>query len=336
MTLDPIRLLIVEDDPDQRDLIEQKLVGHFGAGTVVGASSIADAMDQDLESFDLILADYNLPDGTGMQLLERIKRISSTPVILVTGENVGRTAAEAIQRGATDYVVKLGDYVYTIPLVVEKNLIVARIKRENESLRGELEATLNELKSKNVQLEQSLKKVEEVAATDPLTGLYNRRHFEKLHDQLFSEAHRYDTDLTAVMIDLDGYKQLNDTFGHQVGDQVLIAAAKAIRTNLRRMDVAARYGGDEFVLLLPRAGSQEALGVTQRIREDFSKASAALLQRTDGVGMSIGLGSLSSDRVTGTEQLIARADAALYRAKAAGRNRTVASEPANPGPLVRC
>ena len=316
--MDPLKLLIIEDDPDQRELIRQTLEDHFGPETVAGAESIADAMRQDLAHFDLILCDYNLPDGTGLDLLERVKAICGTPVILVTGENVGRIAAEAVRRGATDYVVKTQDYLPTIPLVIDKNLQVAKIKRENESLRQDLEL-------KNRQLEQSLKRVEEVAATDPLTALYNRRHFGKVLDRLFAEAQRYDSDLSCVMIDLDGYKQLNDSFGHQIGDQLLVVAAKAIMANLRRMDVAARYGGDEFVLLLPRAGGPEASGVVVRVREDFRHGSTVLLRRNSAATMSIGIASIRADRVAGTEQLVARADAALYRAKAQGRNCIVIS-----------
>jgi diguanylate cyclase (GGDEF)-like protein len=287
------------------------------------------ALAQNLGAFDLILSDYNLPDSTGMELLEEINRRCATPVILVTGENVGHTAAEAIRRGATDYVVKVGDYLFTIPLVVEKNLTVAKVKRENELLRQELEKALGELRDKNLQLEQSLKRVEEVAATDPLTGLYNRRHFGKVLEQLFAEAQRYEKDLSCVMIDLDGYKQLNDSYGHQIGDQLLVMAGKVISANMRKMDVAARYGGDEFVLLVPHAGGEEAATVAQRIREEFRIASRALLRRSEGVTMSIGIGSLHSDEPAGVDQLVARADAALYRAKAEGRNRiTLSSRPA--------
>src|SRR5205085_630119 len=113
-------------------------------------------MDQKLDQFNLILSDYNLPDCNGMELLEQIKNTCETPVIMVTGENVGHIAAEAVRRGANDYVVKFGDYLYTIPLVVEKNLTVAKIKGENESLRRELEAALREVREKNAQLEASL------------------------------------------------------------------------------------------------------------------------------------------------------------------------------------
>lgn len=318
-----LRILLVEDDCDQRELIRQTLEDHFGVGTVVEADGRAAALAHDLKAFDVILADYNLPDCNGIELLEDVRRCCATPLIMVTGENVVHIAAEAIRKGATDYVVKLGDYLYAIPLTVEKNLAVAKIKRENESLRSELERAFHALREKNDQLEQSLKKVEEMAATDPLTGLYNRRHFGKVLEQLFAEARRYDTDLACVMIDLDGYKQLNDTFGHQVGDQLLITAGKVIAANLRAMDVAARYGGDEFILLLPRASGAEASNVVTRIRDEFRGTSALGLHRSEGVTMSVGVGSLRGDKPAGAEGLVSAADAALYRAKAAGRNRIV-------------
>ncbi len=333
--MENLKLLIIEDDSDQRELIRETLEDHFGRGTVTGCESRRAALAEKLEDFDLILSDYNLPDGSGMDLLDQIKGRCSTPVILVTGENVGNTAVEAIRKGATDYVVKVGDYLFTIPLVVEKNLTVAKVRRENEQLRVELEKALAEVRDKNLQLEKSLQRVEEVAATDPLTGLYNRRHFGKVLEQLFAEAQRYDKDLSCVMIDLDGYKQLNDAFGHQLGDQILIIAGKVISANLRKMDVAARYGGDEFILLLPHAAAEEAAGVATRIRDQFRQASTVALHRNEGVTMSIGIGSIQgmafgaagarAGEPAGPEQLIGRADNALYRSKEDGRNRITIS-----------
>lgn len=165
-----------------------------------------------------------------------------------------------------------------------------------------------------------------MAATDPLTGLYNRRHFSRVLEQLFAEAHRYDKDLSCVMIDLDGYKQLNDSHGHQVGDQLLVTAGKVISANMRRMDVAARYGGDEFVLLLPHADSQEAAKVAHRIADEFHRLSATLLRQSQGMTSSMGISSLQINRPVHADQLVAMADAALYVAKDAGRNRIVLSE----------
>jgi two-component system cell cycle response regulator len=319
--VDKKKLLIIEDDDDQRDLIRETLEDHFGRGTVVAAGSRAQALQHPLESFDLILTDYNLPDCSGMELLEEVRQRCNTPVIMVTGENVGEMAAEAIRRGATDYVVKIGDYLFTIPLVVEKNLTTAQLRRENEQLRKKLEGALAEVTQTNGQLQESLRRVEEMAATDPLTGLYNRRHFSRVLDQLFAESARYGQDLSCVMIDQDGFKQLNDSLGHQTGDLLIQAAGKVISANMRRMDVAARYGGDEFVLLLPHASAHDAAGVAARIREEYSSASAAMLKREKGLTMSVGVASLHDVRCASADQLVAAADKALYDAKAAGRNR---------------
>lgn len=320
-----LRLLIIEDDADQRDLIRETLLDHFRDAEVVAVGSREDALREDPGAFDMILSDYNLPDCSGMELLDAVRQRCRTPFLMVTGENVGRTAVEAIRRGATDYVVKTGDYLFTIPLTVEKNLTVAKVEAENQRLRAELEQALEAVRDKNGQLEASLRRVEELAATDPLTGLYNRRHFSRVLDQLFAEAQRFGKDLACVMIDLDGYKQLNDACGHQVGDQLLVTAGQVMRAHMRRMDVAARYGGDEFVLLLPQQGVEEAHRAADRIREQFRGASASLLKRAAGVTMSIGIASATSCGAASADQLVAAADAALYRAKEAGRDRVSAA-----------
>jgi two-component system cell cycle response regulator len=310
----PIKILIIEDDDDQRELMRETLEDHFGVGTVVGAESGNAAIAHNLSGFDLILSDYNLPDRTGMALLEEIKARCSTPVIMVTGENVGQIAVEAIRRGATDYVVKFGDYLFTIPLVVEKNLTVAKVKRDKEALQKQLE-------EKNTQLEAALRRVEEVAATDPLTGLYNRRHFGKVLEQLWAEASRFNHDLSCVMIDLDGFKQINDAYqNHQLGDQVLVTAAKVITANLRSMDVAARYGGDEFIVLLPEttAVGAEKLGV--RIRQRVEAAVLATREQPVSTTVSIGIAAYP-EHASDLETVMERADQALYASKTAGKNR---------------
>jgi diguanylate cyclase (GGDEF)-like protein len=318
--VEPIKLLIIDDDRDQRELLCETLNDHFGPATASAVDGRDTALAQDLTSFSLILSDYNLAECSGMDLLEIIRDRCTTPVIMVTGENVGHIAIEAIARGATDYVVKVGDYLLTLPLVIEKNLAVARMKRE--------------LEMKNAQLVQLLGQVERAAATDPLTGLYNRRHFAKVLEQMFAEASRHDHDLSCVMLDLDKYKQLNDTFGHQIGDQLLVLAGKTITACLRRMDIAARYGGDEFVLLFPHSNAYDASLAIERIRDEFRAASAALLN-TAGVNMSVGIAAMRQHEPANADQLVALADAALYRAKDAGRDRiAVAHSPGKAIPQV--
>ena len=212
-----------------------------------------------------------------MDVLEDIRSRCTTPVIMVTGENVGHIAAEAIRKGATDYVVKVGDYLFTIPLVIEKNLTVAKMIKEKEELRRELE-------EKNAQLEQ-------MAATDPLTGVYNRRHFGRVLEQLFAEAQRYDKDLACVMIDLDGYKQLNDTFGHQVGDQLLVMAGKVIT---REHAADGRRGAVRRRRVRPAAPAGEHATRRRRRRSASARSTSPprrrCCKRKEGVTMSIGVG----------------------------------------------
>lgn len=322
-----IKLLIIDDDQDQRELTREVLEDRFGRGCVDEAPTGADALAKDLGSYDMILSDYNLPDCNGMELLIQIRERCRTPVIMVTGENVSEFAAEAIRRGATDYVVKVGDYFFTIPLVVEKNLTVVKLMRENEQLHQQLQTSLDEVNLKNTQLNDALKRVEEMAATDALTGLCNRRHLSLMMNQLFAEAARYRTDLACVMIDLDGYKQLNDALGHQMGDQILVVVGEIIRGSIRKADVGARYGGDEFVLLLPRSDSGEATRLVNRVREEFKQRSNQLTSGARTLSMSIGIASISDNQPGTADELIAFADAALFSSKQNGRDRiTISAE----------
>lgn len=173
----------------------------------------------------------------------------------------------------------------------------------------------------NNQLEERVamrtRQLRELAARDPLTGLYNRRHLNEFLEQQLSEAQRYGSELACVMIDLDGFKQVNDRFGHHTGDEVLLIAASTITGELRASDVAARYGGDEFVLVLPHTSSESARVMTERLSACFS---AELAQRLPQIhtGMSCGIASLRVGEVADAETLLRAADRALYRAKASG------------------
>ena len=232
-------------------------------------------------------------------------------------------ATNKIAAGSYDTQVDVDRYDAIGTLARSFNHMAKTVKRQqddlaqaNRLLDQRLERAMADLKDKNAQLE-------ELAATDPLTGLYNRRHFGRVLEQLFSESSRYGDDLACVMIDLDEYKPINDSYGHAVGDQLLIIAGKVISANMRRMDVAARYGGDEFVLLLPRAGGTEAALLVERIRAEYATASAAVLNRPQGVTMSVGIAALLANRPARPDQLVIQADGALYRAKAMGRNRSI-------------
>ena len=309
----PVQLLVVEDDPDQQDLISEVLQDHFGPGCV----QVAGTCEQGLHlattaerPFDLILTDYNLPDGNGVDLLAKLRARTPSPIMLLTGENDHGTARAAVEGGAVDYVVKAGAYLVTMPLTVEKNLTAARValqqNQRQESARREMET--------------QLKEAELLANTDGMTGCYNRRAFEKIFDQLLAEAQRTGAELACIMLDLDKFKQVNDSFGHDVGDELVKAAAEAIKGNLRTMDVACRYGGDEFIILLPKATSDLAQRAAQRIRNAYAMTSNALVG--EAKTMSVGTACLreTDPPPKSSQELWVAADKALIRAKELGRD----------------
>jgi two-component system cell cycle response regulator len=321
-----MKILAVEDDLDQRELIRETLVDHFGQDTVTCAECGHEVLSWDLEQFDVILTDFNLPDISGMDFLKAILQKVDRPVIVVTGENVRQTAAQAIRAGAYDYILKAGDYLFTIPLVVEKNVEAWKMKQENKRLHEQQQQASREISIKNQQLKDSLQKLEQMAATDPLTGLYNRRHFGEVLERYFSESTRYGNDLACIMCDLDGYKKLNDTLGHQFGDKILQVSSKIITWNLRVMDIAARYGGDEFVVLLPQASAALALNVGERIHAQFVAQMKALIPANITLTLSMGIASALHNHPANSDQLVAVADEALYEAKRRGKNQTIISE----------
>jgi len=289
-------LLLVEDDPDTAALIGETLNDHFGRDCITHAATVAEAVLVDLAKIDLVLSDMNLPDGTGMDVLLHVqRRWPDKPVVLVTGEGILENALAAIRRGAYDYIVKAGDYLFAIPIVVEKNLELYQSKLENAQLMDQLR---------------------HIAATDPLTGLANRRAFANEFERRFAEAERHDQDLACLMIDLDGFKQLNDTLGHPMGDHLLERVGRVMQANCRQMDVAGRFGGDEFIVVLPQTDDAHAEQVAQRIAQQFDLVARQELAGTGvHVTLSIGIATRRAARPVNGEHLIRCADQALYQVK---------------------
>jgi diguanylate cyclase (GGDEF)-like protein len=164
-----------------------------------------------------------------------------------------------------------------------------------------------------------------LATTDPLTGAYNRRHFMELMAREQRRADRYATVYSILMIDIDHFKRVNDTYGHQVGDQAIQAMAEACRKTTRPTDVVARYGGEEFVIALTHTELDRAVKVAERLRQAVAQISLGTDHGVLSFSASIGVSTYVD--TSNIEQLIARADQALYKAKHAGRNRVCIEEP---------
>ncbi len=251
-------------------------------------------------SVQLVLCDLVMPQMDGFKFLslkQSRQELHELPVIMLTGQEDVKAKLKGFEAGAADYLVKPFDDAE----------LVARVR-----VHLKLKNLQDELREKNVRLE-------ELSRTDALTGLSNLRHlFEAMAIELH-RAQRHNTTLAFMMIDVDKFKELNDTFGHQAGDAGLQAVASILRARVREYDTAARYGGDEFALLLPQTDVEGAIACAERCRADIETITLGGAEKAR-LSASIGLCLFPNAEIETREDLVRLADGALYDAKKAGRN----------------
>jgi len=293
--------------------------GNDSIACCAAVASLADLHAFDLSRFDVALCASDLADASGLDALAYIRgTVPNLPVIML-GEDAS-LAIEAIRSGALDFVVADHEQQLTVlPLVVEKCLVHQRIKQENERLHHDLKASLADLAVTNHQLQSVIRQLEAMARTDELTGLANRRWLNLMLQGNWAEALRHGLPLACLMIDMDEFKAVNDKRGHTHGDELLRLAAKVIRANCRQVDIPARFGGDEFCVIMGHTEPQEAIVVAQRIMREFDYAMRNRPADEPKVSMSIGLAHITLSRPANSEQLLSHADEALYAAKSAGK-----------------
>ncbi len=318
------RILLIERDLGLGVVSEAgaSLRGYFGEESVVEVSGLGEGFDDDFLGYDLILVSLSLGEGLG--LLAGLLGVGvEVPIVIVAEGGRAEDARLAIAGGACDYVVKTGGWSDGLGVLVEKNLAIWGKRQEAVDLRAALEKRVSEAWCRNDDLDVLVGELEMASRTDPLTGLSNRRAFNDALDRCFSESVRYHHDLSCVMIDLDGFKQLNDALGHQAGDMMLQLTGEVLVATSRRYDVAARLGGDEFTLLLPQTDEFTGLQVAGRIAEAFDRVVGEKFAElgVEGIGLTMSLGLASRVRC-GSESgldLIGCADKALYAAKHGGK-----------------
>lgn len=290
-------VLVADDDRDMRWLIRLQLErsGH----RVIEASDGREAIDlAGRHEVDLALIDVRMPGADGYEVLRALNGASGdryVPVVLVTARTGASDVAEAMSLGAHDYLRKPFEQIELLARVQA----ALEVKRLHDDLRRQ-----------NQELERE-------SRTDPLTGIPNRRYMEEELAMLASAARRHHTPLAALLVDIDYFKRVNDEHGHAAGDAVLRRVAEGLQRSVRAEDVVARWGGDEFLVLLPNTGIEAAVALAERLRTGVA-AEADDSEAAPRVTVSIGCAaSFEPEGMT----LIRAADAAMYRAKAEGRNR---------------
>lgn len=282
-----IKALVVDDEALLCELFDDMLT-EMGYDIEVAMSA-----DEALETlrktqFDVVLLDLMLGPVSGFTVLEKIRQMYYPPMVLVmTGYGSTDVAIEAMKRGAADFIVK----------PVEPDLLDIRIRKVMDERRAQ-----------------------RLAITDGLTGLYNRRYFEERLDEEIHRSRRYDRPMSIIMIDIDFFKQFNDTCGHLKGDDVLRQLSHILQDHSRETDITARYGGEEFVMILPETSLESSRMLGERIRQAVDKAVFEGEEQIPAkkITVSVGVSCLTDDE--GGYDALERADRALYKSKQAGKN----------------
>jgi two-component system cell cycle response regulator len=297
-------VLVVDDDDDMRFLVRNCLTR--AELPVLEASSGEQAVElasAHADSIDAIVLDVMMSGMDGFEVVRRLQRNPRTaliPVLMMTGKATQESdIVRGVETGAIDYLAK------PVPLQVMLAKLRAACARTRDERR----------------LRAQLSRAEQTAMIDPLTGLYNRWYLETRIREETAHALRHDEPFALVLLDLDHFKSVNDTFGHAEGDRVLVHFANAVRSILRRDDVAFRYGGEEFILLLRACDAAHARRVTERLREQLEESPITLGGAPRVVTFSAGVAVADASTTYASGDIVVRADVALYRAKRGGRNR---------------
>jgi two-component system cell cycle response regulator len=297
------RILIVDDHEDNLELLG---IGLEARGfRVEKASSGQEALDMVAANPpDLILLDIMMPDLDGIQVARQIKaddRLPFIPIIMQTALDTPDDRIEGFDAGADEYVTK----------PVNLAVLAARVR------------SLLRLKSSQDELKLANERLKLMSRTDSLTGLDNRGHLEERLVEMYEHSMRLHEPLSCVMCDLDHFKKVNDTHGHPAGDAVLRQVAAILRREAREIDRVGRYGGEEFMFLLPGTVLDAAVTFAERIRVAVEHHPFTFRDLTMNGTLSLGVAALPHPRACGPDGLVKAADDALYAAKTLGRNRVV-------------
>ncbi len=300
-------ILIVDDHEDNVEVLKARLES-WGYRTAIAMDGEAALMQAAKVRPDLLLLDVMMPQIDGYEVARRLKAdadLKYIPIIMQTALDSTEDKVEGLESGADDYIAKPIDF--------------AELKARVRSMLR-IRALQTELRRREAELSEFNHRLRVMAETDGLTGLDNRRHIEETLTEFFHHATRLNEPLSVVMCDLDKFKSVNDTYGHQAGDAVLQQFAAILKGTAREIDRVGRYGGEEFLCLLPGTVLDAAVTFAERVRKEVEGHTFTFeggsLHRT----ASFGVAGWPHPSVASPDALVKAADDALYVAKETGRN----------------
>jgi diguanylate cyclase (GGDEF)-like protein len=310
-----LRVLVVDDEPTSLRLVQSLLQrqGH----QVTTASNGQDALRLALENPpQMVVTDWMMPGMNGVELCRRLRSTDAGRdlyILILTGQNEEESIVEAFEAGADDHVAK----------PVNRKLLLARIRPGIRviQLQERLQGEVREKDVANARLAIEKRKFKVASMTDALTELPNRRYAMKRLEKEWATSQRSGLPLSAILLDVDHFKRVNDTYGHDVGDQVLIATARAVHRVLRTSDTCTRMGGEEFLVICPGTPLEGALQLAERIRAAVASNQVPVPAFVEGhVTISLGVACTSSEGCASIDALLKSADEGVYQAKRLGRD----------------
>jgi diguanylate cyclase (GGDEF)-like protein len=298
MTLDtdnkPLTILVIEDHPDQRDLLAIVLQRE-GYRVITAANGVDGLAKLEQEQVQIALSDIMMPKMDGFELIKQIRSnpaLKSIYFILITARIQEGDRVRGLDLGADDYITKPFSF----------SELLARVR----------------VGSRLVQYQRHL---EHQTQVDSLTGLFNRRAFERKMEEEFERSKRYQHPLSLLILDIDNFKTINDTYGHHGGDTALVKISETLRAKTRQSDFPSRFGGEEFVLVLPDTDLDGALLVASKVHEEIRSCTFGTASRPFSLTVSIGLSSTCAKTYREWKEMLEDADQALYVAKNSGKDR---------------